>query len=182
MRNCFIILVASLLVTACGQNSKDQSQSKDQLQKKISELKDSLNNVTKPKKIQKYARDMAKAAGEYTDRYPKDSMTPEYLYLLGDIHFSYLENSETAFNNLQELRNKYPKHDKAPYALFTQGFYYEQLNKEQKARQFYRKFLEKYPDHKFTEDVRLSMKGLGKSPEEQLKQALEKRNKRDSIQ
>lgn len=182
MRNLFLIIIASFLLAACGQKSKDQNQSKDQLQATISELKDSLNKVKKPKKIQQYARDLAKAAGVYTDKYPSDSLTPEYLYLLGDIHFSYLENSETAFSNLEELRNKHPKHDKAPYALFTQGFYYEQLNKEKKARQLYQKFLKKYPDHKFTEDVRLSMKGLGKSPEEQLKQALEKRKKRDSVQ
>lgn len=182
MLNLRIFILAVLgLLAACSQQGPDKN-SKERLRTAVRSLKDSLGEAESQQKARKHATKLARKAGTYTDTYPDDTLTPEYLYLLGDVHFRYLQNAETALSCLKELQQKYPDHQKAPFALFTQGFFYEQLSNNQKAKQQYQKFLKKYPDHKLSEDVRLSIKSLGKSPKQQLKEALEKRGKQDSLQ
>lgn len=181
MRSLSALILLALLIAACGQQSGEQGK-KATLKSTIAALKDSMNKAEERQQIRKHARKLARKAGKFTDTYPKDSMTPEYLYMLGDVHFSYLKNAETALSSLKELQDKFPGHEKAPLALFTRGFFYEQLSNTQKAKQQYQRFLKQYPDHELAEDVRLSMKSLGQSPSEQLQEALEKRGKSDSIQ
>lgn len=179
--SCLLIVVA--VGVGCNQKSGDGS-SKEAMRKAINQYKDSLKNAQKRGKATLYARELAQRAGKYTDLHPKDTMTPKYHYLLGDLHFSYLQNHQKALNHLKKLRTTHPDHKKAPFALFTAGFFYEQMNKTEKAKKQYELFLKEYPDHKLAEDVRLSKNRLGKSAKEQLEEALQKRRERkqDSLE
>ncbi len=180
MRITSFLLIATLFFTGCNQ-AQQQGGSKQSLRQTINQYKDSLKQSNKRENARRYARKIARKAGKYKDQYPKDTLAPKYLYLLGDLHYSYLRNKDKALKNLKELREKYPDHEKAPLALFTSGFYYEQQNKTELAEKQYKLFLKKYPNHKLAEDVRLSKKRLGKSPKEQLQDALEKRRQKDAL-
>jgi outer membrane protein assembly factor BamD (BamD/ComL family) len=180
MRITFLLLIASVFFTGCNQ-AEQESNSKKSLRETINQYKDSLKQSEKRENARRYARKIARKAGKYKDQYPKDTMAPKYLYMLGDLHYSYLNNKDKALKNLKELRENHPDHEKAPLALFTSGFYYEQQNEKEMAEKQYKLFLKKYPNHKLAEDVRLSKKRLGMSPKEQLQNALEKRRQKDSL-
>lgn len=180
MRIISVLLIVMVFFSGCNQ-SQQKDDGKQSLRQTIKQYKDSLKQAKKREASRKYARIIARKAGKYKDQYPSDTMSPKYLYLLGDIHYSYLKNKNKAIKNLKELRENYPDHDKAPLALFTSGFFYEQQDKTEMAEKQYKLFLKKYPDHKLAEDVRLSRKRLGKSPKEQLQNALKKRRKKDSL-
>jgi tetratricopeptide (TPR) repeat protein len=51
--------------------------------------------------------------------------------------------------------------------LFLKGYVYENnLGRLDKAKAIYEEFLQKYPDNDFADDAEVSLKYLGKSPEE----------------
>jgi hypothetical protein len=71
-----------------------------------------------------------------------------------------------------------PDHAKARTALFMQGFIYENdLADPVRAKSIYEDFLKRYPaDADYADDVEMSLKNLGKSPEQLLKE-FEQKNK-----
>ena len=148
-----------VVIASCTQKDGSATDKKE-LQQAISHYKDSLKQAEKRQAANRYARELAQKAGKYADLYPKDTMTPKYHYLLGDLHFSYLNNAEEALKHLKTLRKSYPEHEKA--------------------EQQYALFLDKYSDHKLADDVRLSKERLGKSAKEQLQEALEQRRERQN--
>lgn len=79
---------------------------------------------------------------------------------------------QKAIELYQKIADGLPNHPKAPTALFMLGFVYENdLNNLDKAKAIYQDFLKKYPnDPDFADDARNSLKNLGKSPEELIKE------------
>ena len=79
-----------------------------------------------------------------------------------------IENPQKAIDLYGKVANGMPQHPKAPTALFMQAFVYENdLGDLQQAKTAYESFLSKYPnDPDFADDAQNSLKMLGKSPEE----------------
>lgn len=79
---------------------------------------------------------------------------------------------QKAIELYQKVAEGLPNHPKAPTALFMMGFVYENdLNNLDKAKAIYQDFLKKYPnDPDFTDDAQNSLKNLGKTPEELVKE------------
>ena len=72
-----------------------------------------------------------------------------------------------AINIYSRIVEQYPDYSKAPEALFLQGYVYENnLGRLDKAKAIYEEFLAKYPDNDFADDAEVSLKYLGKTPEE----------------
>ena len=66
-----------------------------------------------------------------------------------------------------EILDDYPDFEKAPTVLFLKAFVYDdQLQDYTNAKKYYELFLEKYPNNEFTDDAEISLKNLGKTPEE----------------
>jgi len=175
----YLILAAGLLTLTfygCG-NQGGQS---DKMAKRdsIARLQDSLQKGQKPEALKKDAQKLVRLMNAYVAQHPADTVNPEYLYSVANYHFNYLRNPKKAIDKLEQLRQEYPEHEKAPFALFTQGFMYQKLNQLDQARAKYESFLEKYPDHEMARDVKLSIKGLGLSNKEQLEQAEKIRERR----
>jgi outer membrane protein assembly factor BamD (BamD/ComL family) len=116
------------------------------------------------------AQEAIKLYVEYAENFPADTFSPLYLFKAADISSKISETSK-AINLYKLLEEKYPNHRNAPYALFLQGFIYEnQVGNPAKAKPLYEKFLQKYPDHPIAADVSRSIENLGKSPEELIKE------------
>ncbi|HOY07098.1 MAG TPA: tetratricopeptide repeat protein [Saprospiraceae bacterium] len=83
-----------------------------------------------------------------------------------------VENPAKAIELYAKVSEGLPQHPKAPTALFMQAFIYENdLGNLQKAKSTYESFLQRYPnDADFADDAQNSLKMLGKSPEEIIKE------------
>ncbi len=103
---------------------------------------------------------------DFADTYPKDSISPYYLFKAADVSVNTFHSDESIalFNKL--LKN-YPDFEKAPHALFLKAFTYENyLHQLDSAKASYQLFLAKYPNHAFANDAKISLDNLGKTPEE----------------
>jgi len=97
---------------------------------------------------------------------PKDSLTAEYLLKCGQVNMS-IRRGEQAISNFTNLIKWCPNSEYVPQAYFYIAYVYEDIIYDIIAAEAaYMEFLEKYPDHELADDARLSIKYLGKSPEE----------------
>ena len=83
-----------------------------------------------------------------------------------------VENPAKAIELYAKVSEGLPRNPKAPTALFMQAFIYENdMNDLQKAKTTYESFLQRFPnDPDFADDAQNSLKMLGKSPEEIIKE------------
>ena len=103
---------------------------------------------------------------EYADQFKEDTLSPEYLFKAGDIAMN-TNRSHQAIRYYSRIIDEYPEYRKVPEALFLKGYVYENnLGRLDKAEEIYTEFLDKYPDNDFADDAEVSLKYLGKSPEE----------------
>ena len=115
----------------------------------------------------------------YVSAYPTDTNSANYLFKEADF-YRYMrkpQNSIVIYNNIY---NNYPQYIKRPYALFLQGFIYEnEIHNLDSAKAKYEMFLSVYPNHRIAKDVRITLASLGKSPE-QIMAEFEARQNADS--
>ena len=80
-----------------------------------------------------------------------------------------------------KIYEHYPTVARRPYALFLQGFIFEnEAGNLHAAKVLYDKFLKEYPSHPMAKDVQTTLANLGKSPE-QLINEFEEKAKQDSL-
>jgi TolA-binding protein len=158
-----ILLLLSMLVISCGQSKKD-------VVGKITQLEESLfsGQVKGINKVQ--AAELVAAYNEYADLFPDDSLSPNYLFKAADISMNVFESGQ-AIELYNKILTSYPNYKKAPQCVFLKAFVYENNLKDlANAKRYYQEFLEKYPEDDFADDAEMSLKNLGKSPEELIKE------------
>lgn len=102
----------------------------------------------------------------FADEFPEDTLAPDYLFKAGDISMN-TNRSRQAIRYYDRIITDYPNYKKTPEALFLKGYVYENnLGRLDKAKEIYEAFLELYPDNEFADDAEVSLRFLGKSPEE----------------
>ncbi len=102
----------------------------------------------------------------FTDEFPEDTLAPDYLFKAGDISMN-TNRSRQAIRYYNRIITDYPDYKKTPEAMFLKGYVYENnLGRLDKAKEIYEAFLELYPDNEFADDAEVSLRFLGKSPEE----------------
>jgi len=113
-----------------------------------------------------YVDELIQAYQEFANEFPEDSLAPDYLFKAGDVAM-HTNRSNKAILVYERIINEYSNYRKAPEALFLKGYVYENnLGRLDKAEEIYREFLEKYPDNEFADDAEVSLRYLGKTPEE----------------
>jgi TolA-binding protein len=120
------------------------------------------DSVFSPEQIEK-----VKAAYiEFANKYPDDDLSPEFLFKAGQRCNVTAEHAK-AIELFQRVIDTYPKHKIAEEALFLQAYIYENSMADfAKATATYAAFIEKYPNSDLTEDAKLAIQNMGKSPEE----------------
>jgi outer membrane protein assembly factor BamD (BamD/ComL family) len=165
-QNSLIILTSVFLlfgITSCS--SKKQKLADEILQQEKSLYSDS-SMVPDPVKAKKIIDSYV----SYADQFPEDTLSANYLFKAGDIS-SKINEIEQSIQLFARLLKTYPDNRNAPFAIFLQGFIYEnQAGDAVKARPYYEEFLRKYPDHPIAGDVSFSLENLGKSPEELIRE------------
>jgi len=146
----------------------------DRTADKIRETEKMLINDSTKMLNRSLAEGELKAYAEFTEKFPEDTRSEEFLYKAAELANS-MGKTAVALDYYHSFCEKYPKSKKAPYALFLQAFIYEnQLKNLDKARELYSGFLTAYPDHELAKDARFSLNNLGKSEEELIKMFEEK--------
>jgi TolA-binding protein len=81
-----------------------------------------------------------------------------------------LKSQEKAAETFRLFQEKFPRHEKAPLALFMAAYINaNELGKYQQATELYNSFLKKYPDHELAVSAQQELDIMGIDPDEVLK-------------
>lgn len=167
MNKYFLIAVVMLVTFSCAGPQKEVA---DDLNNSISMMEEKLYNSEDMQISKNEAIELIGLYEEYVSEFPDDSLAPVYLFRASDLSMNLQRPKETIllFN---ELIKEYPNYEKTPSVLFLKAFVYEdQLGDLDNAKKYYEEFLEKYPDNDFADDAEMSLKNLGKTPEELIRE------------
>lgn len=124
------------------------------------------------------AASLMEAYAVYAERFSNRANSADRLFKAGELAMS-LNHSIQSIKYFEEVYNKYEDYEKRPYALFLKAFVLENQAKEyEQAKLVYQEFLETYPQHQMADDAEYSVKNMGKSPEELIREF----ERQDSIQ
>lgn len=177
----FLVLQA-LLWMSCGNGSLTPEEEKQNLTEKISKQEGKLKEADGNVIIPRDAHDMLSLYHEFSEKFPNEKITPDYLFKAGQIAMS-IGNYQKSIDYFDRIRKNYPDFDKSPESLFIIGFIYDSyLFKKGMAKEIYEEVIEKYPDHKFAEDAKASINLLTMTDEELIEMFKQKEAKLDSIE
>ncbi len=112
----------------------------------------------------------------FAEKYPKAKETPDYIFKAAEITNGKQQYTD-ALTLFERVYTKYPKYRRAPESMFLCGFINETGKKDLvKAGEYYKKFIDTYPENPLRKDAEASLKNLNKSPEELIRE-FEKMNK-----
>ncbi len=164
----FVALVLiPLAFVACTSASEEMT--------KIRELEKQLSAVNGPFDTMK-VRELIVKYDDFADDFPDDSMAPYCLLNAAGLSNTMMQG-EKAIAYYDQLIAAYPDHKKAADAYFLKAYVYENtLQDLEKAKETYRDFIQKYPKHELADDAEISMRNVGKSPEQLLLEMLKIRD------
>ena len=161
-----LLLAIVLLLAGCS-----APQTQESAIKKIEESERALYGEDENFKFDEaLARKTIDDYDAFVKNYPESEKAPEILFKSADLHRA-LKEYQSALEIYKRVESEYSEYSKAPHSIFLQGFVYEnELFRLEKAKECYESFLKKYPDHELADDVEFSLRNLGKSPEEIIRQ------------
>lgn len=172
-----ILFLSFLLVfcsaSSCNQEGASASQNSDDAKtflKEIDKLESKLRKAKEVKDEMPAAQDLVKKSQAFAEQFPDNKRTAEVLFKSADVARG-IGAYGKAIQLWGQVWRKHPDFDKAPDAVFMQGFTYENnLQDFDNAKRYYLQFIEKYPKHSLREQAILALKNLGKSPEDLIKE------------
>ena len=145
--------------------AKDSYSMRAEITAKETELyKDKTEAIDKDKAIE-----MVRLYAEYADKFSADTLAPEYLFRAAEISEN-ANQPNNAIAYLTRIEENYKDYRNYPLCVFKKAYIYDNhLKNQEKARQYYDKFVADYPDHELAEAARSSLIFLGMSDEELIK-------------
>jgi outer membrane protein assembly factor BamD (BamD/ComL family) len=144
--------------------------SKTKSLEKIERLEKQLLDANGNPKDEVSAYNLQVEYDEFASRFPDDPKAPDFLYKTATISIN-LNWGESAVKVLEKFLKMFPNDKRAPEALFFLGFVYDnQINDDNKAGTYYNEFLKKYPKNVLARDVEASIRNLGKTDEELIRE------------
>ena len=165
-----ILMIFSIFLASCAGPTAESEEKEKSIEESIAELENELFNTNQSKLDKRKALDLVNLYVRYVNQYPDEPISPEYLFKASDISMN-LNRPRKTIQLFDRILTEYPGYNKTPSALFLKAFVYEdQLQDYDKAKKYYNLFLEKYPNSEFADDAEVSIKNLGKSPEELIRE------------
>ena len=156
------------------------------MEKQANEINQSIEAVNHSFAENKMDTNLIKAAGKkieaFADQYKSDTVTARYLFDLG-MMYQKSKQDLNALKTFDRVATMFPASKYAANAVFLQGFINANVMYNlTAAKEKYQYYLDHYAaiNPKVTEDVRLELQNLGKTPDELLKELQEKNEKGDS--
>ncbi|MBI9036736.1 MAG: tetratricopeptide repeat protein [Bacteroidales bacterium] len=168
LKKLAFLSVISVLLFACSSSPENEAKSK------INELESNLFSSEDMVLNRKQASELVNAYIDYADKFPDDTLSPEYIFKAADICMNIL-NPSKAIWFFDRIIREYPDYRKVPESMFLKAYVYDNnMQSYDLARKLYTEFIEKYPDNEFADDARVSIQNLGKTPEEIIKEIEER--------
>ena len=167
------IILTSAILAACT-SSRDKSIDRiNSLESRIySEKAVTFNKASSDSLLKMYE--------DFIVQFPSDSLAPVYLFRAANLTMTAGDGNK-AISLLDQFILKYPGHPKAPVCLFFKAFVYENLLRNlPMARENYLLYIEKFPNGEFVKDANMSVRNLGKTPEQMIME-FEAMQKYDSV-
>ncbi len=170
MNKTVFLIIAILSLTgmqlAC---THEQDTARQDKQAQVEAMEKQLYQNSKGIVEQKEATTMIDLYQDYANSFPKDSLSPQYLFRAADISLNVF-HSDATIRLFDRIMKDYPNFEGTPQLLFLKAFTYDYyMHKTDSASVYYHAFLDKYPQHPFAQDAQISLEQLGKSPEEVIK-------------
>jgi len=166
--NLLILMTLLVVLSSCNTEKKKSMSAIVEMEKKTITKELEINDTIANKLLIQYL--------EFAERYPDAKETPEYIFKAAEITNGRRRYVE-AITLFEKVFTKYPKYKRAPESMFLCGFISEtSMNNLAKAGEYYKKFIETYPENPLRKDAEASLKNLNKSPEELIRE-FEKMNK-----
>jgi tetratricopeptide (TPR) repeat protein len=167
-RFALLMITLAVLAVQCSQDPKARI---EKLEKKMA-----ADDFRFDQEGMKVANDLIAAYVEYADSNKTSPDAPAFLFNAGNLAMN-LNQPEKSLELFNRTIYSYPDFEKAADCLFLMGFIYEnQLQNYGKAIEIYEAFIDKYPDHAFADDARVSIDNMGKPLDELVKEFEEKNN------
>ncbi len=161
------IIISTVFLVSCenmSNNNNVNGVSMDDINILEKELFNSKTKTIDSKK----AKQLSQYYVEYADMHPNDSVSPDFLYKAADISMN-LNDPVTTIRLFKRIISTYPSYKNLPTITFLTGYVYEnQLKDLINSKKYYLQLLDKYPNSDFADDAEISLKNLGKSPEEMI--------------
>ena len=165
-----LIAVIALLLFSCENDTTKEEPKEIPIEEQIVELENELFGDQNAKMDKRKALDMVNLYVDFANKYPDDPKSPDYLFKAADISMNLNRPSKT-IHIYDVIMYRYPDYSKTPTALFLKAFVFEdQMQNYKEAKLNYELFIEKYPDSEFADDALMSLKNLGKTPEELIRE------------
>lgn len=177
MRKVLPIIILTFMIflgyQGCTNTSSESNKAtivdKEKLVQEIKQLEDTLKAKADKRIDRKLAKDLIKKSVAYSEAFPEDELSPAYLFRAGNVAVG-ISSFEEAVSYFEIIHQKYNNYERAPDALFLEGFTYENhLKDKENAKRCYNDFLERFPDDQLTDQVRVVLENIDKTPEELVK-------------
>lgn len=164
------LLLMTLLAVSCQDKRKNE----------VEQVR-TLTKAYENNKNTKTALQLDSAVKSFIHDYPQDSAGGEMVFEDANLHFATLQQPDAGLTLLNMVVTNYPNTRHAPDALMAIGYIYENSRKDTAtAKATYKQVIQKYPNSKAATDAQLSLQNMGKSPEQQLQEILDKQKKDSS--
>ncbi len=170
MKRCYLLLIGLLVLGASCSGPNERGQSEMTVQDSIVSMENNLfdNNGAQIKRAD--AAKLIDLYKKFAKENPQDSLAPVYLFRAADISMN-IQRPVRTIALFNKIMTDYPDYEKVPSVMFLKAFVYEdQLHDLEKAKKYYEEFLARYPDSDFADDAEISLKNLGKTPEELIRE------------
>jgi TolA-binding protein len=174
LKNLSALFLAVFIMAACSSKQSTLLSEIEQMENDL--FADATKMIDKAK-----ARELIDKYVLFADEFPENTEAPQMLFKAGDMSMN-LNMSQEAIDIFNRIMNSYPDFDKTPQCLFLKGYIYENnLGDLQMAKSIYEEFLQKYPEDDFADDAEVSIKNLGKTPEELIKEFEEQQKAQEGV-
>jgi tetratricopeptide (TPR) repeat protein len=155
MKRLLFCLVPVLFFAACNKNPKANLTPRQAAVSKIdsieTQIKASINRQENPN-VQ-LAMNAIKHYKYFAHDFPKDTLSPQYLFKAAQIYEGVLQDHEEAAEIYGETYEKYPEFRNRPMMLFHQGNAFIEAGDTAHAAMYLNKFIVTYTDHPFADDA-----------------------------
>jgi outer membrane protein assembly factor BamD (BamD/ComL family) len=174
------IFFLTFLFAACDNQPKEGKENEeayvaldkmniDNLGAEIAKREKALNNDSTAMDLRKAAA-LMEAYAVYAERFPNRASSAERLFKAGELAMS-IKQTVQAIKYLDKVYREYPEFEKRPYAKFLKAFVLEnQAQDFEQAKEVYQEFINEYPGHPMADDAEYSIRNMGKSPEELIRE------------
>ena len=163
----FIIAIA-LFSNACSEqeNKNENTLSKSELAKHISDLSDSIASPMDEAMAKKLSLELLRSCTEFVDNFPEDDRCADYLFIASRAAGG-LGQYNKSLSILERIKKGYNGYAKMPEVYFLYAFTLdEDLDQKEKAKEAYMELINKFPGDPLSIQSALLMDQLYLSDEE----------------